>query len=76
MRNGNKRLPIFSNLVKMAVPSGRILVRVLRKMKACIEEFRPNTSQTNYFEGFWRITSKLNAKIEVRKQTLCFKFAE
>ena len=40
----------------------------LRRMKACIDEFQPNTSQGNYFEGFWRITSKTNTKIEVRKQ--------
>ena len=37
-------------------------------MKACIDEFQPNTSQANYFEGFWRITSKTNTKIEVRNQ--------
>ena len=37
-------------------------------MKACIDECQPNTSKTNYSEGFWRITSKINAKIEVRKQ--------
>ena len=36
-------------------------------MKACIDECQPNTSQANYSEGFWRITSKINAKIEVRK---------
>ena len=30
--------------------------------------FNQNTSQANYFEGFWRITSKTNTKIEVRKQ--------
>ena len=58
----------FSNLVKMALPSGRSLSRLLRRMKACIDEFRPNTSQANYFGGFWRITSEINAKIEVRKQ--------
>ena len=58
----------FSNLVKMALPSGRILSRLLRRMKAFIDEFRPNTSQANYFGGFWRITSEINAKIEVRKQ--------
>ena len=58
---------IFSNLVKMKVPPGRNLLRVLRRMKACIDEFQPNTSQANYFERFWRITSKINAKIEVRK---------
>ncbi|KAM7433552.1 GTPase-activating protein S13 [Porites harrisoni] len=33
-------------------------------MKACINEFEPNTSQANYSEGFWRITSQTNAKIE------------
>ena len=27
-----------------------------------------NSSQADCFEGFWRITSKTNAKIEVRKQ--------
>ena len=59
---------IFSNLVKMALPSGRILSRLLRRMKAFIDEFRPNTSQANYFGGFWRITSEINAKIEVIKQ--------
>ena len=37
-------------------------------MKACIDKFLPNTSQANYFEGFWRIASKTNGKIEVRKQ--------
>ena len=41
---------------------------LLRRMKACIDEFQPNTSQANYFEGFWRITSKANTKMEVRKQ--------
>ena len=38
------------------------------KNEACIDEFQPNTSQANYFEGFRRITSKTNEKIEVRKQ--------
>ena len=37
-------------------------------MKAFIDEFQSNTSQANYFEGFWRITRKTNGKIEVRKQ--------
>ena len=37
-------------------------------MKAFIDEFQPNTSQANYFEGFWRITSKTKGKIDVRKQ--------
>ena len=36
---------IFSNLVKMAVHSGRILLLVLRRIKVCIDEFRPNTSK-------------------------------
>ena len=36
-------------------------------MQACIDECQPNTSQGNYSEGFWRITSKINANIEVRK---------
>ena len=40
----------------------------LPRMKACIDEFQTNTSQANYFEGFWKITSKTNSKIEVRKQ--------
>ena len=53
---------ILSNRVKMALLSGGILSRVLRRMKACIDEFRPNTSQANYIEGFWRITSEINAK--------------
>ena len=39
----------------------------MRRMQACIDECQPNTSQANYSEGFWRITSKINAKIEVRK---------
>ena len=34
--------PVRKNLVR----------RVLRRMKACIDESRPNTSQENYFEGF------------------------
>ena len=59
---------IFSNLVRMALPSGRILSRLLRRMKACIDEFRPNTGQGNYFGGFWKITSEINAKKEVRKK--------
>ena len=29
----------FSNLVKMVVPSVRILLRVLQRMKACMDEF-------------------------------------
>ena len=38
----------------------------LHRMKAYIDKFQPNASQANCFEGFWRITSKTNAKIEVR----------
>ena len=38
------------------------------RMKAYIDKFQPNARQANCFEGFWRITSKTNAKIEVRKQ--------
>ena len=40
---------------------------VFRSMEPCIDESQPNTSQANYSEGFWRITSKINTKIEVRK---------
>ena len=29
--------------------------RLLRRMKACIDEFQPNASQANYFEGFWKV---------------------
>ena len=52
---------------------GTDLWRFLRKMKACIDEFWPNTSQANYFEEFWTITSKVNPEIEVRKkqESLC-----
>ena len=52
----------------MAARLGKYLWLLLRRMKASIDEFQPNTSQANYFEGFWRITSKTNTKIEVRKQ--------
>ena len=46
-------------------------------MKASIDEFQPNASQTSYFEGFWRITSKTNAKIEVEStENLCLQFHE
>ena len=49
------------------------LIAGFAKMKDGVDEFRPNTSQTNCFEGFWRITSKMKAKIEVRKEkkSLC-----
>ena len=49
-------------------PRAMCLWLLLPRMKACIDEFQPNTSQANYFEGFWRITSKTNSKIEVTKQ--------
>ncbi|CAH3152830.1 unnamed protein product [Porites lobata] len=48
----------------------------LRRMKACIDEFQPNTSQGNYFEGFWRITSKTNTKIEIHHKYLAADFDE
>ena len=44
------------------------LVAGFAKMKTCVDKFRPNTSQANCFEGFWRTTNKIKAKIEVRKQ--------
>ena len=47
--------------------AGNFCEPVLRIMKVCIDECQPNTSQANYSEGFWRITSNINAKIEVRK---------
>ena len=60
---------IFEKLTgKMAVDAAQINWRLLRRMKAVIDEFRPNSSQANYFRGFWRITSEINAKIEVIKQ--------
>ena len=59
---------IFQKLKKMSV----LQWRLLQRMKACINEFEPNTSQANYSEGFWRITSQTNAKIEVRKQSMQF----
>ncbi|CAH3187999.1 unnamed protein product [Porites evermanni] len=48
----------------------------LRRMKACIDEFQPNTSQGNYFERFWRITSKTNTKIEIHHKYLAADFDE
>ena len=57
----------FSKTRNMAADVRCNLWLFLRRMKACIDEFQPNTSQGNYFEGFWRIPSKTN-KIEVRKQ--------
>ena len=47
--------------------AGNFCEPVLRIMKVCIDECQPNTTQANYSEGFWRITSKIDAKIEVRK---------
>ena len=53
------------------------LVGDFAKMKACIDKFRPNTSQANCCEGYWRITHKIKAKIVLRKQkNLCAQFAE
>ena len=52
----------------MAPRRGMLLSLLLRRMKACIDEFQSIASQANYFEGFWRITSKTKGKIEVRKQ--------
>ena len=33
--------------------------RLLRRIKACIDEFQPNASQANYFEGFWKVFLRL-----------------
>ena len=49
----------------MSARCGRFLWLVWRRMKACIDEFQPNTSQASYFEGFWKMTSIINVKIEV-----------
>ena len=40
----------------------RSLLRVLQRMKASIDEFWPNTSEANYFEGVWTIRSKNRGK--------------
>ena len=40
---------------------------LLRRMKACIDKLRPNTSQANYFERILEDNKPINAKIEVRK---------
>ena len=49
-----------------ATETGDLLVGnmwlLLRRMKACMDEFQSNTSQAHYFEGSWRITSKTNTK--------------
>ena len=52
----------------MPVDRRVLLWLLLQRMKACIDEFQPNTNQANYYEGFLRITSKTNRKIAVRKQ--------
>ena len=62
------RVLSFEKLESMAIWYVIDFWRLLRRTKACIDEFQPNTSQANYFEGFWSITSKTNTKIEVRKQ--------
>jgi len=36
-------------------------------MEACIDDCQPNASQANYSEEVWRTTSKINAKIDLRK---------
>ena len=64
-------LSFTQRFFQKASPLGIYLSRFLRRMKACIDEFQPNTantSQANYFEGFWRITSKTNTKMEITKQ--------
>ena len=62
---------LYATIFQKASPLGIYLSRFLRRMKACIDEFQPNTantSQANCFEGFWRITSKTNTKMEITKQ--------
>ena len=44
----------------------RSIWAVLYRMKAYIDKFQPNASHANCFEGFWRMTSKTNAKNEVK----------
>ena len=51
--------------------SARGLLRVLQRMKACIDEFWPNTSEANYFEAFWRIRSKNRGKKTVQRIFAC-----
>ena len=48
----------FSKAEKNRGPTRRVFV----------DEFQRNTSQANYFEGFWRIKSETDTKIEVRKK--------
>ena len=68
------RSPSFTKIesgiqyLKFGIHPPKFGTQEVNRMKACIDECQPNTSQTNYSEGFWRITSKINAKIEVRKQ--------
>ena len=57
---------LHATIFQMASRLGIYLSRFLRRMKACIDEFQPNTNQANYFEVFWRITSKTNTKMEIR----------
>ena len=45
----------FKDLEKMAFDVRSSRSRLLRRMKACIDEFQPNASQANYFEGFWKV---------------------
>ena len=60
----------FSKSEKMAPRRGMFLSLLLRRMKAFIDEFQPNTSQANYFEGFWRITSKIKKQENLGKKTV------
>ena len=53
---------------KNVSPMKEIFVAAFAKNEACIDEFQPNAIQANYLEGFWRITSKKQAIIEVRMQ--------
>ena len=55
---------IFWKLRKNGRQCGKDLWRLLRRTKPCIDRFRRNTSQNNYFEGFWRIKSLTNANIK------------
>ena len=57
------RVLSFEKLESMAIWYVIDFWRLLRRTKACIDEFQPNTSQANYFEGFWRITSQKTRKL-------------
>ena len=52
----------FFKMWEMVPQHAMYLWLLLLRMKACIDEFQPNTSQANYCEGFWRITSKKTGK--------------